>query len=497
MLLLRPAAPLRAVVLVSSPSLFHRRLPNTPPPPPPSLAIQTKKAAAEIFFRNARFYKGGLGSGGDSSGGGGGGGPREAPPVFMVDGVSYLHVKDGGVHLAACTRDNASPSFVLEFLKRVAVIIKVRGAYRGCDVCVCVCVCVMGVCGMLSAVCCCSVCCQRRRPCPLDINNAPHPPPPHQPQPPHQPTPTQPGLLRQPLRGGDPPQLCAHLRAARRGPGLRHAAGDEHRGAQGVRAQRADGRRAAGERARGWVLDWVQGHGHGHPPLTPINLLKLSALDSPNQMRHHHHPPNNQKVGLKPLFGLQKGPTGVFKSVLDTARTDGRRGADEVFVDVVERLAATFSPGGALVAAQIDGAVQVGVMLGVVQWWWWEGLAGARVCQRLAAHPLRNNQHKLQHQHSINPTQIRSYLAGNPPIKVKLNDGLLIARRDAPGGGGGAFGGFSAGDFAPEAGLVVLDDAYFHEAANLGECQRGGVVDDDEMKRNGTKRNETKRNEMK
>ena len=139
MLLLRPAAPLRAVVLVSSPSLFHRRLPNTPPPPP-SLAIQTKKAAAEIFFRNARFYKGGLGSGGDSSGGGGGGGPREAPPVFMVDGVSYLHVKDGGVHLAACTRDNASPSFVLEFLKRVAVIIKVRGAYRGCDVCVCVCV---------------------------------------------------------------------------------------------------------------------------------------------------------------------------------------------------------------------------------------------------------------------------------------------------------------------------------------------------------------------
>jgi hypothetical protein len=32
------------------------------------------------------------------------------------------------VQLVAATRDNASPSFVLEFLKRISVIIKVRGA---------------------------------------------------------------------------------------------------------------------------------------------------------------------------------------------------------------------------------------------------------------------------------------------------------------------------------------------------------------------------------
>lgn len=63
---------------------------------------------------------------------------------------------------------------------------------------------------------------------------------------------------------------------------------------------------------------------------------------------------------MKPLFGgLTKGPTGVFKSVLDTARTDGKR-RDEIYVDVVERLSATFNAAGNLVSSQIDGSIQVG-----------------------------------------------------------------------------------------------------------------------------------------
>jgi AP-4 complex subunit mu-1 len=36
-----------------------------------------------------------------------------------------LALQDGGVHLVATTRDNVSPSFVLEFLKRISIIIKV------------------------------------------------------------------------------------------------------------------------------------------------------------------------------------------------------------------------------------------------------------------------------------------------------------------------------------------------------------------------------------
>lgn len=33
--------------------------------------------------------------------------------------------QDGGVQLVATTRDNVSPAFVLEFLKRISIIIKV------------------------------------------------------------------------------------------------------------------------------------------------------------------------------------------------------------------------------------------------------------------------------------------------------------------------------------------------------------------------------------
>lgn len=49
--------------------------------------------------------------------------------------------------------------------------------------------------------------------------------------------------------------------------------------------------------------------------------------------------------------------------------------------------------------------------------------------------------------------QIKSYLAGNPPLRIKLNDDLVIARRDAPYGGA-----VTESNHA-----VVLDDCNFHE----------------------------------
>lgn len=58
------------------------------------------------------------------------------------------------------------------------------------------------------------------------------------------------------------------------------------------------------------------------------------------------------------LFGSGRGPTGVVKSVLDTTRTDGGR-RDEIFVDIVERLTATFNSSGFLQSSQIDGAIVV------------------------------------------------------------------------------------------------------------------------------------------
>eukprot|EP00775_Hariotina_reticulata_P013061 gene13061-13188_t len=260
--------------------------------------------STETFFRTSRFYKAG----------------EEAPPIFIVDGVSYLSVKDGGVQLVATTRDNLSPSFVLEFLKRISVIIK-------------------------------------RQPWLQDLAGGA-------------------GKFQQPLSNGSG-------EAIRKNFPLIYELLDE-------------------------VLDY------GLPQNTSTEALKTFVMNEPTVVA--------PALAAKQLFGLTKGPTGVFKSVLDTTRTDGKR-RDEIYVDVVERLSMTFNAAGNPISSQIDGAIQV-----------------------------------------------KSYLAGNPPIKIKLNDDLLIARRDGSGysgGGGYGSGGFNAGDYAADSSLVILDDVNFHEVANL------------------------------
>ncbi|GLC41360.1 hypothetical protein PLESTB_001020500 [Pleodorina starrii] len=242
------------------------------------------RTSSETFFRNSKFWKEGDG---------------EAPPVFNVDGVTYLHIKEGGVQLVATTRSNLSPSFVLEFLKRICTIVK-------------------DYCGFLSED------------------------------------------------------------AIRKNVVLIYELLDE-------------------------VVDY------GFPQSTATEALKQFVVNEPTVVAPAFYQ-------AKPLFSLSKGPTGVFKSVLDTARTDGKR-RDEIFVDVVERITCTFNASGYIASAQVDGAVQ-----------------------------------------------IKSYLAGNPPIKIKLNDDLLIGRRDTPYGMLGAERDARA---AERGAMVVLDDCNFHEVANL------------------------------
>eukprot|EP00798_Chlamydomonas_sp_ICE-L_P015170 gene15170-21242_t len=235
------------------------------------------RASAEIFFRHCKFWKGGPGGLGEG----------EAPPVFAIDGVTYLHMKEGGVSLVATARDNVSASLVLEFLRRISVIIK-------------------DYCGVLSED------------------------------------------------------------AVRKNFALIYELLDE-------------------------VVDY------GVPQSTSTEALKTFVLNEPVVVN----------PGSRPLFSLNKGPTGVFKSVLDTSRTDGNK-KDEIFVDVVERMTATFNASGHVASSQVDGAIQV-----------------------------------------------KSYLTGNPPIKIRLNDELIIGRRDNP-------------EIKREAGnSVFLDDASFHECANL------------------------------
>ncbi|KAL2609487.1 hypothetical protein R1flu_028060 [Riccia fluitans] len=68
------------------------------------------KGSAEIFFRKVKFWQGEEG--------------EDAPPVFKVDGVNYLHVKVGGLLFVATTRVNLSPALILELLQRIARVTK-------------------------------------------------------------------------------------------------------------------------------------------------------------------------------------------------------------------------------------------------------------------------------------------------------------------------------------------------------------------------------------
>ncbi|URE48813.1 Adaptor complexes medium subunit family [Musa troglodytarum] len=71
---------------------------------------EVSKGSAEIFFRKVKFWKE------DEE--------EEAPPVFNVDGVNYIHVKIAGLFFVATTRVNVSPSLVLELLQRIARVTK-------------------------------------------------------------------------------------------------------------------------------------------------------------------------------------------------------------------------------------------------------------------------------------------------------------------------------------------------------------------------------------
>ena len=64
--------------------------------------------------------------------------------------------------------------------------------------------------------------------------------------------------------------------------------------------------------------------------------------------------------------------------------------------------------------------------------------------------------------------QVKSFLTGNPPISIALNDSLAIGRRE---GNGGAYGGAGAHD------VVMLDDCNFHETVMLHRFETERVLE--------------------
>ena len=63
----------------------------------------------ETFFRNVKFWKGKQ---------------QDAPPVFYLDGITYLYLKNNGLYFVGTSKKNVSPSFMMELLLRLTKVFK-------------------------------------------------------------------------------------------------------------------------------------------------------------------------------------------------------------------------------------------------------------------------------------------------------------------------------------------------------------------------------------
>ncbi|KMT19719.1 hypothetical protein BVRB_1g007740 [Beta vulgaris subsp. vulgaris] len=145
----------------------------------------------------------------------------------------------------------------------------------------------------------------------------------------------------------------------------------------------------------------------GYVQTTSTEVLKSYIFNEPIVVDAARLP----ALGPASIFmqGSKRMPgTAVTKSVV--ANEPGGRKREEIFVDIIEKISVTFSSSGYILTSEIDGTIQM-----------------------------------------------KSYLTGNPEIKLALNEDVTIGR-----GGSSAYGYNSAGS-----GTVILDDCNFHESVHL------------------------------
>jgi AP-4 complex subunit mu-1 len=138
-----------------------------------------------------------------------------------------------------------------------------------------------------------------------------------------------------------------------------------------------------------------------------------------------------QFIAMEPVVVRPRGrsatpasaPSEVVKSVLDTARTGAK---EEIFVDVVEKLTAIFDTGGHLRSSSIVGAIKV-----------------------------------------------KSYLGGNPPIRLGLPENLILGQRDTGRNGGDAYGSSSSGSNSS----IILDTYSLHEGVDPTVFNRDRILE--------------------
>uniref|UniRef100_A0A7S2SFF0 MHD domain-containing protein n=1 Tax=Mucochytrium quahogii TaxID=96639 RepID=A0A7S2SFF0_9STRA len=141
---------------------------------------------------------------------------------------------------------------------------------------------------------------------------------------------------------------------------------------------------------------------YGYPQCTSTEQLKAHVhnepvvVDSIKQANAFKVPSINQKTTPS---------SSVYKPVTMAARNGQQR--NEIFVDILERVTMLFNNNGYILSSHIDGSIQM-----------------------------------------------KSYLFGNPPLRLALNEDLVVGKGDGS-----------------NYGSVVLDDCNFHECVRLDEFE--------------------------
>lgn len=150
---------------------------------------------------------------------------------------------------------------------------------------------------------------------------------------------------------------------------------------------------------------------YGYPQVTRTENLKAFVYNEPIVVTAI---PNTGKMINPKTASASAVHKPVIGSVNSNGKTVNQSQKNEIFVDILERLNVIFNNNGYVVNSTIDGCIQM-----------------------------------------------KSYLAGNPELRLALNEDLIIGKKNAPVNNYGA---------------LVLDDVSFHDCVNLSEFERGRIL---------------------
>lgn len=150
---------------------------------------------------------------------------------------------------------------------------------------------------------------------------------------------------------------------------------------------------------------------YGYPQSTSTEQLKIYVHNEPVPVESLRS--NTGLLASKKTISS----SAVQKPISFSSMAGGSKagGKNEIFVDILERLTVLFNSNGYVLNTNIDGCIQM-----------------------------------------------KSYLSGNPGLRLALNEDLIVGRENATHGYG--------------AGGLVLDDCNFHETVNLDDFESGRTL---------------------